>query len=378
MRKKTHDEFLNELSNINPQIEILTKYTGAKNKLLCNCKIDNHQWYATPTNLIHLKRGCPECAKRNISKALTMTDDEFQEKLSNFNYKNNTYWVTNDIYKKSNIDMGFICQKDGYMVTATWGSLSQGNYKCHACERLKSELKLKEHIKLNDLPIIILSKYKGADKSIECKCEICNKKYSTTPNVILSNNSIHKECSYKIKVRKLTIPLDIFLKNLSNNNNNVEYISGYRGVSYNVMAKCKKCDYIWNTRAKGLLEGKGCPNCNNYKGENFISEFLSIHNIEFDVQKTFDDLRGVGGYKLRYDFYLHKYNLLIEFQGIQHKKPVDFAGRGDKFANDLFDYQQEHDRRKREYARLHNIELLEIWYYDIDNIEEILTSRLLK
>lgn len=38
--------------------------------------------------------------------------------------------------------------------------------------------------------------------------------------------------------------------------------------------------------------------------------------------------------------------------------------------------QQEHDRRKREYAKSHNIELLEIWYWDFDNIEEILDKRL--
>ena len=33
---------------------------------------------------------------------------------------------------------------------------------------------------------------------------------------------------------------------------------------------------------------------------------------------------------------------------------------------------------KKNYAEEHNIELLEIWYYDFDNIENILGSRLLK
>ena len=44
----------------------------------------------------------------------------------------------------------------------------------------------------------------------------------------------------------------------------------------------------------------------------------------------------------------------------------------------MLSIQQEHDRRKRNYAKDHNIELLEIWYYDFNNIEQILESRLLK
>lgn len=42
-----------------------------------------------------------------------------------------------------------------------------------------------------------------------------------------------------------------------------------------------------------------------------------------------------------------------------------------------FQRQQEHDRRKREYAIQNNINLLEIWYWDYDNIEKILKSELL-
>jgi hypothetical protein len=33
---------------------------------------------------------------------------------------------------------------------------------------------------------------------------------------------------------------------------------------------------------------------------------------------------------------------------------------------------------KSNYAKEHNIELMEIWYWDFDNIEQILESRLLK
>lgn len=114
-----------------------------------------------------------------------------------------------------------------------------------------------------------------------------------------------------------------------------------------------------------------CPYCNISKGEDKIIKYFTKNNISFKNHKTFDNLLGVGGGKLSYDFYLPEYNLLVEYQGEQHERPVDAFG-GDK----QFEIQQEHDKRKREYAKNHGIELLEIWYYDFTNIENILEIQL--
>ena len=80
---------------------------------------------------------------------------------------------------------------------------------------------------------------------------------------------------------------------------------------------------------------------------------------------------GLGNGNLSYDFYLPDYNLLIECQGVQHKE-----WQKTWMSKERFERQLEHDRRKKEYAKQHNIKLLEIWYYDIDNIEDILIKQL--
>ena len=116
-----------------------------------------------------------------------------------------------------------------------------------------------------------------------------------------------------------------------------------------------------------------CPFCNIIKGEKKISDFLIKHNIRFELHKSYDNLLGIGGGKLSYDFYLSQYNLLIEYQGEQHEHSVDLFG-GEK----QFRIQQEHDIRKRKYASEHNINLLEIWYYDFKNVENILYEKLFK
>jgi len=106
------------------------------------------------------------------------------------------------------------------------------------------------------------------------------------------------------------------------------------------------------------------------KGERRIVNFLDTNSIEYMFQKTYDDLLGINGYLLRYDFYLKDYNLLIEYQGQFHD------GSTGEYSQVNLSYQQEHDRRKRKYAEKNNIKLLEIWYYDFDNIEEILKKEL--
>ena len=119
------------------------------------------------------------------------------------------------------------------------------------------------------------------------------------------------------------------------------------------------------------MNGHGCPKCSFSHGEKEISKFLDKYDIKYIPQHKFSGLKGVGNRLLSYDFYLPNYNLLIEYQGRQHEHPIDYFGGEEQFR-----VQQEHDERKREYAKLHNINLLEIWYYDEDNIEEILTKKL--
>lgn len=57
---------------------------------------------------------------------------------------------------------------------------------------------------------------------------------------------------------------------------------------------------------------------------------------------------------------------------MQHEKYV----KGFHKSKKDFEKQLEHDKRKKEYALLNGYNFLEIWYWDFDNIEEILLSSL--
>lgn len=118
--------------------------------------------------------------------------------------------------------------------------------------------------------------------------------------------------------------------------------------------------------------GIGCPICSESKGEKRIRKCLDENNFTFESQREFDGLTGLGGGNLSYDFYLPKQNILIEYQGEFHD------GSGAEYTRMNLESQQEHDKRKREYAKQHDIELLEIWYWNFDNIEETLQNKLNK
>ena len=114
-----------------------------------------------------------------------------------------------------------------------------------------------------------------------------------------------------------------------------------------------------------------CPTCSSSAGERSIADYLDSHQIEYEKPKRFDNLTGVGGGKLSYDFYLPTYNLLIEYQGAQHESPGHFSSSVKK-SEENFIKQIEHDKRKREYALKNGYTLLEIWYHDFNNISNIL------
>jgi hypothetical protein len=186
-----------------------------------------------------------------------------------------------------------------------------------------------------------------------CGCPYCSGRYPTKENnLLIINPELCKEWNYSKNKKK---PENY----LPNSNEKVWW-------------KCKECGHKWKSTINNRNNGTGCPQCNESKGEKRIKEYLDSNNIDYIWQKEFEGLLGLGNGLLSYDFYFMEYNILIEYQGLQHEKYKPGFHKSEKD----FEYQQEHDRRKKEYAQNNNINLLEIWYYDFNNIEEILEREL--
>lgn len=118
------------------------------------------------------------------------------------------------------------------------------------------------------------------------------------------------------------------------------------------------------------LNGYGCSKCNSSRGEDKIRNWLTSNNFKFEEQKIFSSYH-------RFDFYLPKFNLCIEYDGMQHFKPTSF-GSDQSMETKLKNLQviQQRDKVKNEYCLNNNISLLRIPYTKLKNIEPILYKEL--
>ena len=358
---KTHDQFIRELNNVNTNITCLNQYKDAKTKLRFKCLICEHEWNAQPSNIL-FGTGCPKCA-RNYKK----THEQFVEEL---NIKNPNV-ICLDTYIGANKKIKFHCLICQHVWDATPASVLHGN-KCPECNRIKQSItQRKSHeqfikdSKISNPNITILGKYTTAKSKILCRCNICNYEWQPIADSIVRGHGCPKCCGKD----KTT---EDFIKEIQDVNPNVYIIGEYIKSSEKILCKCKLCSFEWDSTPNRLQSGIGCPKCKLSHGERKINYFLENNKIKFIPQMKYSGLKGVKGRLLSYDFYLPQYNLLVEYQGEFHDGTSRIQTEND------FEIQQEHDKRKKDYAKLHKINLLEIWYYDIDNIEEILNNELFK
>ena len=118
------------------------------------------------------------------------------------------------------------------------------------------------------------------------------------------------------------------------------------------------------------LKGKGCPKCFESKGEKSINEVLKKYNINYIPNNRFKDCTGLPNkkgfcYELKYDFFIPDKNMIIEFDGEQHFKPIS-SMRGESG----FDKNQKYDKIKNDYCEKNGIKLIRIpWSINHPNHE---------
>lgn len=127
--------------------------------------------------------------------------------------------------------------------------------------------------------------------------------------------------------------------------------------------KCLEDGNECEVRTSDLLNGhtQSCG-CLKSIGESNIQKILKEHNIQFEREKTYEDLDHKKYGRCRYDFYLPEYNRLIEFDGEQHYKEVNFFD-----ARSLVETQAV-DAIKNQYALDNGISLVRIPYWERNKI----------
>ena len=124
-----------------------------------------------------------------------------------------------------------------------------------------------------------------------------------------------------------------------------------------------------------LTQGVGCPSCVKSKFELSVQSFLDEHNIYFIPQYKFKNCKDKN--PLPFDFFLPKYNTVIETDGEGHYIPIKWSSN---FTDDDAQMQlrlvQKHDKIKNNYCIKNNINIIRIPYWEKNNIRDILIQKL--
>jgi len=360
MKKKTTDQFITEFIKKHGNIYdySLVNYINSKTKVKIICK--KHGIFEQLPGRHLTGNGCRYCAYDKNK----LTKNEFIKRSEKIHSNRYDYSLVN--YKGNRTNVQIICKIHGIFEQKPEKHLiGHGCQKCGGSIRLTNEQFIERSKKIhNDIYDYSLVNYKNHTTKVKigCKnhgffeqltlnhlkgygCYKCMGRYESLDNIIKRSKKIHDDIyDYSlITTNKKRLKIDII---------------------------CKKHGVFKQTLNKHL-SGNGCPTCKESQGERKIRLFLKNNNSIFNIQKMFIKCKNKN--PLPFDFYLPKYNLCIEYDGIQHFKINEFFG-----GTNGFNKLKKNDQIKNSFCKKNNIDLLRISYQDYNNIENILKNKLEK
>lgn len=216
----------------------------------------------------------------------------------------------------------------------------------------------------------LLEPYQSKTKRTWMLCKKHNVKTHTTVYDVIKGRGCYK-CGLEKLSQKGKLSLDEYNTRLQNKFPNVKITSGYDCLTENANFYCDICKCTFTDMAEYILL-RGCRTCNCTTMEYEVSQILSALSIKYIPQYSFEDCRDIK--KLPFDFYLSDYNILIEVDGEQHYRPVNFGGISDDVASKNFETTQKHDEIKNKYCYEHKINLLRIPYWQRKNMKDIIVD----
>lgn len=282
------------------------------------------------------------------------------------------YSILSKDFKNNYSKLKWKCGAD-HEFEMSWGDFQQGK-RCAKCsgryQRTNDEFK-QEVYKLVGREYTFLEEFKTVDDRIKIIHNECGHVYKVSPYKFINRGHRCPNCNkYKpvsdedFKKRVYELVGDEYT-----------FLAEYEKAIVKMSVKHNECGYIYEVSPhKFINHERRCPRCNESKGEKKISTYLDKHEIKYIPQYSFDDC--ANELPLRFDFAIFNkrrhLELLIEFDGRQHFKPIDYFGGEEGFKR-----LKINDTIKNNYCKDNNIKLLRIPYTEYDNIEKILATHLL-
>lgn len=287
-------------------------------------------------------------------------------------------------FKTAKDKMLFRCECSNEFETTFEKFKNRNKRQCNDCG-FKNQLEkqtlsyndVQEYVEKNSNCILLEDKFINTKTKMKFQCG-CSKVFYKTFEKFRTKSKMCKECSYLEISKSQTFTYDYVKYYIESKD--CELLSLEYGSCDKILTIRCKCGEVYKTSFNDFKNDNQirCRRCSNKmsKGEILIENYLRKNDIEYEMQYTFDDLKANDKiHYLKFDFAIWKnknFYYLIEFDGKQHSKPVDFYG-----GIEAFKVLQDNDNKKNEYCINNNINLLRIPYNSINEIENILNNLLI-
>jgi hypothetical protein len=340
------------------------EYIGSHTKVCIMCP-EHGEFFQSPTN--HLSgNGCPKCAyKYKYGKYRLTTLETFLTQAKEIH--RDKYDYSKVEWKNTRTPITITCPTHGEFSQVPQNHI---RLKC-GCRKCGREIAKSKVNKYNTIYFIeyakeihgnkydySMSKCFYATDNVEIICPV-HGKFEQSANQHLQGHGCPK-CNFDQMAKDRSMGKEFFINKSKElfgekyDYSKVEYINGQK----NVRLICTIHGEFEVTPNNHLSKKSGCPICNESKLERELAFILDKQNIKYERFKRF---KWLGRQSL--DLYLPEYNIAIECQGIQHFKPVDFAGKGKEWANQSFKETKKRDDIKLKKCISNNIKMI----YIIDN-----------
>lgn len=432
-KKKTHEEYVAELAEKRPDVEVTGLYINAKTNVEHRCKIHDVYWVARPDNVLHGKC-CPECAREGRRNANCMTHEEYVSRLS---VENPDIEIVGEYVDAKTKSLHHCLKHDVYWDVMP-NSVLYKHSGCPECakEKFRSSMMKSQEEYINELSIKnpdveLVDECKGGKIATQHYCKIHNVLFNIRPEDALQGSGCNECKSYKLRMKKLKTEEE-YIVELAEKNPFVKLVGNYHESLTPTEHLCLIHNVVWSPTPARVLSGGGCKQCGSEKISNYfmkprqdyieelsdknrdvelIGEYLGgkkptqhyckIHNVEF-VASPESVLKGRGcshcveskGERLVRQWLEKcdiKYKYQEPFDDCRDVLPFPFDFYLPEFnvcieydgkqhfepieyfgGQEAFEYTQKHDKIKNEYCKNNNIKLLRIPYFA--NVEEELNN----
>lgn len=285
-------------------------YTGSKKSINVVCS--KHGEYVTkPCYLIRGTKGCLGCSSK-------FTKDDFIRLAKSQHGERYSYG--NVVFTNTSTPVTVTCSEHGDFDVKPFNHYKLGTNcpKCAASESLMTKEDFLDKVTTihgNTYDYSQLN-FKGYTETVTIGCPTHGIFYQKA-RVHLNGSGCpvcHRESTKKT--------LDDFILEANEVHGN---IYNYDKVNYvnnksPITVVCKRHGSFRTNPNRHVSQKQGCPRCRESRGERQIAHILDVNGIGFIREYKFNDSL------YRYDFFLPKFEVLIEFHGIQHYEPVERFG----------------------------------------------------